>query len=92
MAYKDLKPYNDLAIKASQNGGPEKYIKTIRMDGFQKGILAMLPVCFAASALMYKIGPQIKQFCKEKLHFVDRTDVKIAEEELIDGMKQADER
>lgn len=90
MVYKDLKPYNEFAKKASQNGGPERYIKIIYMDGFQKGVFTMIPVCLTTCVLMYKKGPQIMQFCKEKLHLLNRTDVKMAEKELIDIMERTD--
>lgn len=38
MAYKDIKPYGDLAHIASLNGGPEKYIHDIELNGFMKGL------------------------------------------------------
>ena len=38
-------PYAKLAEEAKKHGGPEQYVETLEKYGFQKGIIAMIPVC-----------------------------------------------
>ena len=82
-------PYAKLAEEAKKHGGPEQYVETLEKYGFQKGIIAMIPVC-AGCVGVYAHGGKIIQFCKDRLKFVSKRDAKLAKQNLVDGIKEVE--
>ncbi|NBJ81473.1 hypothetical protein D5274_07035 [bacterium 1XD42-94] len=82
-------PYAKLSEEAKKHGGPEQYVEMLEKYGFQKGIIAMIPVC-AGCVWIYANGGKIVQFCKDKLKIVSKRDAKLAKQNLVDGIKEAE--
>lgn len=81
--------YALMAQAAQKYGGPELYAKALKRYDFQKGVIAMVPVCMGC-VLTYAKGSQIIRFCKDKLKLVTKKEAKTAEEKLITGIKQVE--
>lgn len=79
--------YALMAQAAQKYGGPELYAKALEKHGFQKGVIAMVPVCIGC-VLTYAKGAQITRFCKDKLKIVTKKEAKTAEEKLVTGIKK----
>lgn len=84
--------YAQLTQDAKKYGGPEKYVEMLKKYGFQKGVLIMIPICIGGCILSYKKGEQIVQFCKDKLNIVTGKDVELAKVQLIEGMRQTEQK
>ena len=83
-------PYAKLAEESKKYGGPEQYIETIEKYGFQKGIITMIPFC-AGCAWIYANRGKIIQFCNDRLKYVSKREVKVAKENLVKGIKEAEQ-
>lgn len=75
-------PYAEFSHAAKEAGGPEAYKKILKAYGFQRGVMAMIPVCITGCVIAHKKGTQIVHFVKDKLRIVTKADVKCAEEQL----------
>ena len=78
--------YAELSKLAKLNGGPAEFINKIKWHNFQKGVVTMIPVCIGSSVFTYMKGPQIVQYCKDKLKLVTRKEALEAEQNLTDEL------
>lgn len=99
--------YSKLSHSAKLNGGPEKYLAKIAKYNYQQGMKAgkksQTPLIVGGMILTglavecYHRAPAIIEFCKSKLNKKEEPEVtaeeaKEAEEILIHGMKEAEQK
>lgn len=89
--------YANLSRKAKENGGPEKYIETVKKHSFQEGAnlrtdeqFSIALVGLAGGILLCQI-PKVIRYFKNKSKEVTSEEAKEAEEKLIDEIKNAEQ-